>query len=100
MKGMTNQATTRKLKCSFTLTPESVAFLAETRQSRKAGSNSEALDLLLSEMMLQVKREAIDAAYKHYYDTASDEELAGQQEWAEMAGPGILLDMESTEAPQ
>jgi hypothetical protein len=51
-------------------------------------------------MMLQVKREAIDAAYKHYYDTASDEELAGQQEWAEMAGPGILLDMESTEAPQ
>ena len=97
---MTNQATTRKLKCSFTLTPESVAFVAETRKSRQARSDSEALDTLLREMMLQVKREAIDAAYKHYYDTASDEELAEQREWAEMAGPGILLDIESTEAPQ
>jgi len=95
---MTMQATTRKIKKSFTLTPESLAFLSETRMRRNAGSDSEALDLLLGELTVEAKRQRIDAAYKEYYDTASDEELAEQQEWAEMAGPGILVDLESAEA--
>ena len=95
---MTMQATSRKIKKSFTLTPESLAFLGETRQRRNAGSDSEALDLLLGELTLEAKRQRIDAAYKEYYDTASDEELAEQQEWAEMAGPSILVDLESAEA--
>jgi uncharacterized membrane-anchored protein len=86
------QATARKLKRSFTLTPESVAFVAQTRQQRRARSDSEALDLLLRELMLEAKRRQLDAAYKHYYDTASEEELAEQSEWAEMAGPNILID--------
>jgi len=95
---MTMQATTRKIKKSFTLMPESLAFLSETRMRRNAGSDSEALDLLLGELTVEAKRQRIDAAYKEYYDTASDEELAEQQEWAEMAGPGILVDLESAEA--
>lgn len=95
---MTMQATTRRIKKSFTLTPESLAFLSETRMRRNAGSDSEALDLLLGELTVEAKRQRIDAAYKEYYDTASDEELAEQQEWAEMAGPGILVDLESAEA--
>ena len=88
---MTVQATSRKMKRSFTLTPEAVAFVGETRQKRGAGSDSEALDLLLREAMLGAKRQEIDAAYKAYYDTASDEELAEQREWAEMVGPNIFL---------
>jgi hypothetical protein len=67
-----------------------LAFLGETRRKRKLGSDSEALDLLLREAMLEAKRREIDAAYKEYYDTASDEELAEQREWAEMTGPNIF----------
>jgi len=94
---MTTQATARKLKRSFTLTPESIAFVSETRHKRRAGSDSEALDLLLRESMLEAKRRQLEAATKAYYDTASDEELAEQREWAEMTGPNMVLDMDSAE---
>src|ERR1700684_3356730 len=95
---MTMQATSRKMKRSFTLTPEVVAFVGETRQKRGAGSDSEALDLLLREAMLGAKRQEIDAAYKAYYDTASDEELAEQREWAELAGPDMFADIDAAES--
>jgi len=88
---VTIQATERKMKRSFTLTPEAVAFVVETRQKRGAGSDSEALDLLLRELILEAKRQEIDAACKEYYDTASDEELAEQREWAQMTGPNMFL---------
>jgi hypothetical protein len=88
---MTMQATTRKMKKSFTLTAESVAFLSETRQQRKAGSDSEALDLLLRELMQEAKRQQLEAATKEYYDTASEEELAEQREWAEQTAPSIWI---------
>jgi hypothetical protein len=45
--------------------------------------------MLLREAMLEAKRQEIDAAYTEYYDTASDEDLAEQREWAEMAGPSM-----------
>jgi hypothetical protein len=86
---MTMQATVRKMKRSFTLSPEAVTFVVETRQRRGAGSDSEALDLLLREAMLEAKRQELDAACKEYYDTASDEVLAEQREWAELAGPSM-----------
>jgi hypothetical protein len=95
---MTNQATTRRVKRSFTLTPEVAAFVTETRQRKRAKSDSEALVLLLREAMLEAKLRQIDAAYKEYYNTASEEELAEQSQWAEMAGPNIMADIESTEA--
>ena len=88
---MTMQATARKMKRSFTLSPESVAYVREIRQKRGASSDSEALDLLIREAMLEAKRQEIDAAYKKYYEIASEEELAEQREWAEMVGPNLLL---------
>jgi hypothetical protein len=88
---MTMQATARKMKRSFTLSPESLAYVGETRRKRGAGSDSEALDLLLREAILEAKRQEIDAAYKDYYDTASEEELAEQREWAEMVGPNMFI---------
>ena len=84
------QATRRKMKRSFTLTPEVVAFVGETRQKRGAGSDSEALDLLVRDVMLEAKRLEIDAACKEYYDTASEQDLAEQREWAEMTGPNMF----------
>ncbi len=88
---MTTQATTRKIRRSFTLSAEAVAFVRETRQQRGARSNSEALGLLLQEAMLESKRREFDAACKEYYDTASDEDLAEQREWAVRTGPNLLI---------
>jgi hypothetical protein len=85
------QATVRKMKRSFTLTPEVVAFVGETRQKLGAGSDSEALDLLLREAMLEARQREMDAACKEYYDTAPDEDLAEQREWATMTGPNIFI---------
>ncbi len=53
-------------------------------------SDSEALELLLRELIFEAKRREIDAACKEYYDTASDEELAEQREWAEAVGSNLL----------
>lgn len=86
---MASQATNRKIKRSFTLAPESVEFLRETRLRRSAESDSEALDLLLKEARREARLRELDAAVKEYYDTASDEELREQGEWAEGAGPGM-----------
>lgn len=79
---MTVQATNRKVKRSFTLTPESLAFVHETRRRRRANSDSEALDLLIKEQMLAARRQEIDAAFKAYYDNASEDELQEQRQWA------------------
>jgi hypothetical protein len=58
----------RKMRRSFTLSPEAVRFISETRQRCGAKSESEALELLLREAMLEAKRQEIDAACKEYYD--------------------------------
>ena len=43
---------------------------------------------------VEVKRQDLDASITAYYDSISDEELADEREWAEMAGPNVLLDIE------
>jgi hypothetical protein len=88
---MTVQATHRKIKRSFTLSPEALNFLTKTRQQRKIASDSEALDLLLRESMLPAKRLEADAACKEYYDGAPDGELFEQGRWAELAGPNMFV---------
>jgi len=94
---MTIQANSRRVKKSFTLAPDVLAFVVETRRKRKTGSDSEALNLLLKEQMMEAKLREIDAAIKEYYDTASDAELLESAEWAEMAGPAVLLSSEPHE---
>lgn len=88
---MTTQATVRRVKRSFTLTPEVAAFVTETRQKQRAKSDSEALVLLLRELMLEARREQLESATKAYYDTASEEELAEQREWAEQASRSLWI---------
>ncbi|HWG21034.1 MAG TPA: hypothetical protein VG225_10945 [Terracidiphilus sp.] len=84
-------ATNRRVKKSFTLTPEVLAFVGETRRKHKTRSDSEALNLLLQGQMHEAKLREIDAAVKEYYDTASDEELQEQKEWAEGAARSMFL---------
>lgn len=88
---MKPRATGRKIRRSYTLTPEAFAFLKESRQRLGAASNSETLELLIHEARRGTKLREIDAAYKDYYDTASDEDLAEQRKWAEMTGPNMFL---------
>jgi hypothetical protein len=91
---MAATATPNKIKRSFTITPESAEFLREARQEINAGSDSEALDLLLRELILQRKRKAIAKAYTDYYDTISETDLAGETAWAEWVGPNVLAGMD------
>ena len=88
---MTMQATSRRVKKSFTLAPDVLAFVVETRRKRKTGSDSEALNLLLQEQMLEAKLREMDAAVKEYYDNASDEELQEQKEWAQGTARNMFL---------
>jgi hypothetical protein len=90
---MKSEAKARKVRRSFTLTPDVFAFVRETRQRRGADSDSEALGILLREAMLEAKRQKIDAEYKAYYDTVSEQDLSEQREWAEMIGPNIFSGM-------
>jgi hypothetical protein len=92
---MSNHATGNKIKRSFTISPESAAFLRETRADRKVPSDSETLDLLLKELMEQRKLAEIDAAFEAYYDGATEVQLAEEAEWARMAGPNVLAGLES-----
>ena len=91
---MTAQATLNKIKRSFTISPESATFLRDVRAERNAGSESETLDLLLKELMEKRKLAEIDAAFKEYYDTASDAQLAEEREWAQMVGPNVIAGLE------
>jgi hypothetical protein len=87
----------RRVKRSFTLTPESVAFLNKTRQQRGVPSDSETLDLLLRELIQESKHRELNAAYTAYYDTISEDALTEESEWAGMAGASGLLETEQDE---
>jgi hypothetical protein len=95
---MTLQATRRKIKRSFTLTSDSLAFVSETRRRRKAASDSEALDLLLRDAMLARKREEIDLAFSEYYDSLPEKAVVEEREWAAMAGRSAALAPEAQES--
>jgi hypothetical protein len=76
---------TRKVKKSFSISPESEAFLKRVRRERRVSSESKTLDLLLHELMSARKQRAIESAYKDYYDSVSDGDLAEQQTWGAFA---------------
>ena len=90
---MATRAKTRKVRRRYTLSRESVEFICEERKRLRKRFDSEALDQLLQESREAQKLAEIDAAYKAYYDNASDEELQEEREWAEMAGPSMFADI-------
>ena len=91
---MTPQATLNKVKRSFTISPESAAFLREARAERNAQSDSETLDLLLKEQLELRKLAAIDAAYTDYYDSISNELIEEEREWAKNVGKNVFAGIE------
>ncbi len=80
---MTVTASKTRVKKSYSISVEAESFVRKVRRARKIASDSETLDQLLRESMEVHRKSRIDAAYKAYYDSASNEELAEEAEWAE-----------------
>lgn len=74
-----------KIKKSFSISVESDAFIRLSRKERKANSESETLDALLSELRTIRQQEVIEAAYTNYYDSLSNEEAAEEHAWGAFA---------------
>jgi hypothetical protein len=80
---MTTAIAKRRIKKSYSISVEAESFVRRVRKTRKIASDSEALDMLLREAIEVHRKSAVDAAYKAYYDSASDKELEEEQSWAE-----------------
>ncbi|HEX4319547.1 MAG TPA: hypothetical protein VHZ52_01500 [Acidobacteriaceae bacterium] len=88
---MAVETSKRKVKCSFTLSPETAGFLRQTRRERKTRSDSETLDLLLRELLLRQKEQQVEAAYTQYYDSLSEEDREEQSAWAKNAATDMWI---------
>ena len=75
----------QRIKKSYSISREAESFVRKIRKVRKIASDSEALDQLLRESIAAHRRGSIDAAYKAYYDSASDADLAAEHAWAAFA---------------
>lgn len=76
---------TRKIKKSFSISPESEAFIRKSSKERRIKSESETLDLLLRELIAVQQQHALNTAYQDYYDSLTDEESAENREWGTFA---------------
>lgn len=74
-----------KAKKSYTLSPESVAFLEAMRKQRRAPSVSAVLDAILQAARREQGRAAVERAVADYYGSLLNEEAAEQTKWGEFA---------------
>jgi hypothetical protein len=75
----------RKIKKSFSISVESDSFIRRSCKERKSNSESETLDVLLSELKAIRQQQAIETAYTDYYDSLSQEEVAEERAWGTFA---------------
>jgi len=83
------KAAQNKIKKSYSLSVESERYVRRYRRARKIASDSEALDTLLKEALAAEKLAEINAAYKDYYDNATEEELKEESDWAQFASAAL-----------
>lgn len=76
---------TRKVRKTYTISPQSAAFLETLRRQRRAASTSSVIEEILQALRSKQKRRALDAAVKEYYDSLTAEEELELQEWGEFA---------------
>jgi hypothetical protein len=72
-----------KQKKSYTLSRSSVIFLERLHKETAAPSMSFLLDRIIREAEEQRKREALEQAFKEYYDNLSVDEERELREWGE-----------------
>ncbi len=75
----------RKIKRSFSISPESHAFIRRSQKERRTRSESETLDALLSELMTIRRQHLLDSAWTDYYDSLSSDETDEQRAWGAFA---------------
>ena len=77
--------TGRKAKKSYTLSPESVAFLETLRKRRRAASISSVLEEILQAVRRGQERASIEKSVSAYYSSLSDKEAEEQAAWSDFA---------------
>lgn len=85
----------RRKKISTTIAPESYAFLERLIESGKAVNLAEAIDLVLQESLRVDNRVRLERATAAYYDTASEEAIAEENDLAASLSasvPDLLFD--------
>jgi hypothetical protein len=80
-----------KRRRTFTLSPESLAYLEQEARHRKLDSQSAFLDALLQEKSMEQRRAALEANVTAYYDSLTDEEVEEQRAWGELAQQSLVL---------
>lgn len=80
----------RKAKKSYTLSPESVAFLETIRKRRRAASISSVLEEILQAVRRQEERAKIAKSVDAYYSSLSDQQAAELAEWGDFATSEFL----------
>jgi hypothetical protein len=75
----------RKTKKSYTLSPESIAFLETLRKKRRATSISAILEEILQRVRRGQEWASTEREIAKYYDSLSDEDLADDIRWGEFA---------------
>jgi hypothetical protein len=80
-----------KRRRTFTLSPESLAFLEREARRRSADSQSAVLDDLLLEKKRERQMAALEANIGAYYDGLGDAEVEEDKIWGEFAGSHLAL---------
>jgi DNA-binding PadR family transcriptional regulator len=75
----------RKIKKSYTLSPETVAFLEKMRKKFQAESVSAVLEQILEGVRREQERQSVERAITDYYSSLSDSELEENAQWGEFA---------------
>ncbi|HKM86213.1 MAG TPA: hypothetical protein VJW96_08390 [Terriglobales bacterium] len=83
-----------KQRRTFTLSPESLAYLDDQARRRKLRSQSAFLDELLLEKTREQRRASLEANVTAYYDSLSDAEVEEDKAWGEFAGSHLALNEE------
>jgi hypothetical protein len=85
VRTITSKQSKRKAKKSYTLSPESVAFLETLRKRRHAASISAVLEEILQAVRRGQERASIEKSVAAYYSSLSDDEALEQAQWGEFA---------------
>lgn len=75
----------RKIRKTFTLSSESIAYLKAIEKERHSNSSSAVLEELLLEKRREHARASADASIARYYDRLSAEDEKENKAWAEIA---------------
>ncbi|MHB1938787.1 MAG: hypothetical protein ACYCOR_19720 [Acidobacteriaceae bacterium] len=80
----------RKIKRSFSISPESNSFIRKAQKERKSRSESETLDALLRELMTIRQQRVIENAYSDYYDSLTEKEVNEERAWGAFAETQLI----------